>query len=79
MTGPSLNGGFVVSKQLSVLIVCLLSLSACAHRGAVRVDCKGPLRPINRQPEIKGDAPVSPPGPSTAPGGASAGEGGHEG
>jgi hypothetical protein len=79
MTGPKLEGGFIVFKQLSILIVCLISLSACAHRGAVRVDCKGPLRPINRPTQIKGDTPVSPTVPSTAPKGASAGEGSHEG
>jgi hypothetical protein len=79
MTGLTLKGGFIVFKKLSVLIVCLISLSACAHRGAVRVDCKGPLRPINRPTQIKGDTPLSPPAPSTAPSGASAREGSHEG
>lgn len=30
-------------------IGCLaVLLSACAHRGAIRVQCEGPLRPINR-------------------------------
>ena len=33
-------------------------LAGCAHRGAVRVECEGPLRPINRPAPLK-DAPVS--------------------
>lgn len=33
-------------------------LSACAHRGAVRVDCEGPMRPIN-PPAQPSEAPVS--------------------
>lgn len=37
---------------LCIVLVADL-LAACAHRGAVRVDCEGPLRPINSpsQPE----------------------------
>jgi hypothetical protein len=35
-----------------------LLLAGCAHRGAVRVDCEGPLRPINRPASLK-DAPVT--------------------
>jgi hypothetical protein len=33
-------------------------LSACAHHGAMRVECEGPLRPINRPVQLS-DAPVS--------------------
>ena len=33
-------------------------LAGCAHPGAVRVECDGPLRPINR-PALLKDAPVS--------------------
>ena len=33
-------------------------LAGCAHRGAVRVDCEGALRPINRPAPLK-DAPVT--------------------
>ena len=63
-----------MSQKLSALMVCLVSLSACAHRGAVRVDCTGPLRPINRAAQINGDTPAAPPpAPSQAP------EGRHEG
>lgn len=38
------------------VIASLLVFSACAHREAVRVDCEGTLRPINRAPsnEVKG-------------------------
>ena len=32
-------------------------LAGCAHRGAVRVECEGPLRPINTPAALK-DAPV---------------------
>jgi hypothetical protein len=51
----------------SFLLVTLLA--GCAHRGAVRVACDGPLRPINRQAPLK-DAPVSvvPASPSTPTG-----------
>ena len=44
-------------------------LAGCAHRGAVRVECDGPLRPINR-PALVNDAPVSvvPASPSTSTG-----------
>jgi hypothetical protein len=30
------------------ILAALVLLSACAHRGAVKVDCEGPLRAINR-------------------------------
>jgi hypothetical protein len=68
-----------MSRQLSVLVLCLVSLSACAHRGAVRVDCNGPLRPINRAAPLNGNTPVSPAAPTAAPSQSSAGEGRHEG
>ena len=32
------------------LIFSLLCLSACAHHEAIRVECEGALRPINRPP-----------------------------
>ena len=33
-------------------------LAGCAHRGAVRVQCEGPLRPINAASTLR-DAPVT--------------------
>ena len=39
------------------LMVTIL-LAGCAHRGAVRVECEGPLRPINR-PAPLNDASVT--------------------
>jgi hypothetical protein len=47
----------------------LTLLAGCAHRGAVRVECDGPLRPINRLAPLK-DAPVTvvPASPSTPAG-----------
>ena len=47
----------------------LTLLAGCAHRGAVRVECDGPLRPINR-PALLKDGPVSvvPASPSTPTG-----------
>lgn len=33
-------------------------LAGCAHRGAMRVECEGPLRPINAPATLK-DAPVT--------------------
>ena len=58
--------------MLNTVIRCsvLISLLAgCAHHGAVRVECDGPLRPINR-PALVNDAPVSvvPVSPSTSTG-----------
>lgn len=35
-----------MSKGFAVFMGLML-LSACAHRGATRVKCEGPLRPIN--------------------------------
>ena len=59
--------------MLNTLIRCsvlMIILAGCAHRGAVRVDCDGPLRPINRGAQLK-DAPVSlaPASPATPTGG----------
>jgi hypothetical protein len=50
-------------------LVLLTLLAGCAHRGAVRVECDGPLRPINRPAPLK-DAPVTvaPASPSTPTG-----------
>jgi hypothetical protein len=39
------------------LFVFSVIVAGCAHRGAVRVECAGPLRPINR-PAPLNDAPV---------------------
>lgn len=38
------------------LIASVLVFSACAHHEAIRVDCDGTLRPINRPPSaaVKG-------------------------
>jgi hypothetical protein len=47
-----------------MLMRCLMMLTlalfaqACAHKGAVKVDCDGPLRPIN-QPTSSPQSPVS--------------------
>jgi hypothetical protein len=59
--------------MLNTLIRCsvlMIILAGCAHRGAVRVDCDGPLRAINRGAQSK-DAPVSvaPASPGTPTGG----------
>jgi hypothetical protein len=40
------------------LFVFSVIVAGCAHRGAVRVECEGPLRPINR-PAPLNDAPVT--------------------
>ena len=43
----------------SLLILTLAALAvACAHKGAVKVECDGPLRPIN-QPIASQPAPVT--------------------
>jgi hypothetical protein len=42
---------------LGVLLLTVV-LAGCAHRGAARIECEGPLRPINRPVPLK-DAPVS--------------------
>jgi hypothetical protein len=63
--------------RLTYGIACGLLLSSCAHREALRVECDGPLRPINQLAPVKG---ANPPASSNAPslGTAPAGEGGHE-
>jgi hypothetical protein len=64
--------------RLTYGIACGLLLSSCAHREALRVQCDGPLRPINQPAPVKG---ANPPASSIAPGlgiTAPAGEGGHE-
>ena len=50
-------------------VFLLTLLAGCAHHGAVRVQCDGPLRPINRPAPVK-DAPVTvvPASPSTSTG-----------
>jgi hypothetical protein len=56
-----------------VHLLILASVTACAHRGAVRVECEGPLRPINRAASTApGEAPVSvvPATPQSLPNGA---------
>lgn len=51
----------------SLLMVALAVLStACAHKGARRVDCDGPLRPINR-PAAPEQAPVTVEGATASP------------
>ena len=45
-------------KPWAGLLILTVSLAGCAHRGAMRVDCDGPLRPINRASTLK-DAPVT--------------------
>jgi hypothetical protein len=44
-------------KGLIQMILVMLLVSACAHRGAPRVNCTGPLRPINASSRTQ--APVS--------------------
>jgi hypothetical protein len=40
------------------LFIVSIIVAGCAHRGAVRVECEGPLRPINAPTNPK-DAPVT--------------------
>jgi hypothetical protein len=45
-------------------MILVITLAACAHRGAVRVDCDGPLRPVNspiesHEPPVSVDSPKS--------------------
>ncbi len=47
-----------MSNTLLRSLLVTIFLAACAHRGAVRVDCEGTLRPINRPAPLK-DAPVT--------------------
>jgi len=44
-------------RSLVILSLALLA-AACAHKGPVKVDCNGPLRPIN-QPTSSQPAPVT--------------------
>lgn len=44
--------------KLLVGVLGLLSVLGCAHKGAVRVRCDGPLRPVN--------APVVAPAPAAS-------------
>jgi len=44
-------------RSLVILTLAVLA-AACAHKGAVKVDCNGPLRPIN-QPTSSQPAPVA--------------------
>jgi len=37
----------MLRRCLQILVLALLA-QACAHKGAVKVDCNGPLRPINQ-------------------------------
>lgn len=67
----------MVFKRLSVFIACVLWLSACAHHHAVRVDCKGPLRPINHPASLQGGVGLPPATPSDSQPAAAAGEGTH--
>jgi hypothetical protein len=39
-------------------LILTVILAGCAHRGAMRVDCDRPLRPINRPSTLK-EAPVT--------------------
>lgn len=48
-------------KRTAIAAICWLSLSACAHHSAVRVDCEGPLRPINAPTPVT----KAKPGPSS--------------
>ena len=52
-----------------IRIVVLASLlTACAHRGAVRVNCEGPLRPINHPFEAQPPVTVVPASDAPTPG-----------
>lgn len=44
-------------RFLVILSLAFLA-AACAHKGAVKVDCNGPLRPIN-QPTSSQPGPVT--------------------
>ena len=45
-------------KPWPSFLILTVILAGCAHRGAMRVDCDGPLRPINRPSTLK-EAPVT--------------------
>jgi hypothetical protein len=49
---------------IAVVLTVFVALEACAHHGAKRVECDGPLRPINRP---DGTVPVSVEPANTAP------------
>jgi hypothetical protein len=57
-----------MSNALIRFSMVALLLAGCAHRGAVRVVCDGPLSPINAPVQAK-EAPVSvvPASPGTGP------------
>ena len=42
----------MLKPWVSFLILTVI-LAGCAHRGAMRVDCDGPLRPINRAATLR--------------------------
>jgi hypothetical protein len=46
-------------KTFVALFVLMTCLTACAHRGAVRVACDAALRPINGSGAASSHAPVS--------------------
>ena len=51
----------------TISAVCLLSLIACAHHGAVRVQCDGVLRPVNASIEsLEPPVSVAPKDPTSA-------------
>ena len=43
-------------KPWASFLILTVILAGCAHRGAMRVDCDGPLRPINRPSTSEGSA-----------------------
>jgi len=47
----------MLKSSIHFWIVATL-LAGCAHRGAVRVECEGPLRPINAPARLS-DGPVT--------------------
>lgn len=48
----------MLNSVVRFLVLTTLFTGCGAHRGAVRVECEGPLRPINRPAPLK-DSPVS--------------------
>ena len=52
-----------------LVLILGISLSGCAHWGAMRVDCTGPLRAINRPVPAKDVPLVVPASPNTRPAG----------
>jgi len=49
-----------VLKKISILVASVLVLSACASHKAVRVECDGALRPINRPVPVENPAVTRP-------------------